>query len=614
MTPSPTLTPNPDIPRAAGPLLIALAFIALFLHTWLKWPDPLVDFGIQLYTPWQLSQGKVLYRDVASLYGPLSSYFNAALFKLFGASLLTLVFANAALFALLLTLLYRIAAALANRLAATAGCLLVLCLCGFNQYTTVANYNFICPYSHEATHGLLLTTAAFYAFMRFTHTRRPLFLGLAGLCTGLAALTKPEPSLVSLLLCLAGFTLTILANPAQRPRAPKLAALLAASIAAPPLVALLLFSLALPLPDALHAALNAWTSALDPALRNMPAYQEWMGTRNFSSHLRELLTSALIDAAVLVAIYFLSRLTARLPAARKHPRLAVALLAAIVALPLFPASDFLFTFGFARPLPLALLLLALAAALPAWKRRADPHASLRWLFLLFAALYPLRIFFNTRIFHFGFVLTVPLLIAVAVLLLHCLPNRLRRTDPAAVLPFVSATLALLFMLILAHTRVSNRWYALKTIPVAAGPDTFYADPHGLYIRSLVGQLQHNLQPSQSLSVFPQSTMINYLARRPAPNRFIQFEPSEFAAFGEPAILDAFQKHPPDAIVFVHLSSDEFGAHYFGQDYAATLYAWIVRNYTPVGPPEGAPPFNHQALFGTQILIRRPPAAPTPPTP
>src|SRR5579885_3012526 len=68
-------------------LLIIAAFVVMLIWSWGAWPDPLVDFGTHLYVPWQLSVGKVLYRDVAYYNGPLSPYFNALMFKVFGVGL-----------------------------------------------------------------------------------------------------------------------------------------------------------------------------------------------------------------------------------------------------------------------------------------------------------------------------------------------------------------------------------------------------------------------------------------------------------------------------------------------------------------------------------------------
>ena len=49
-----------------------MVFAALLWWSWRRWPDPLVDFGRELYVPWRINAGQVLYRDLASLFGPLS--------------------------------------------------------------------------------------------------------------------------------------------------------------------------------------------------------------------------------------------------------------------------------------------------------------------------------------------------------------------------------------------------------------------------------------------------------------------------------------------------------------------------------------------------------------
>ena len=59
----------------------------LLAFTWRRWPDVLVDFGRELYVPWRLAEGAILYRDVAYFNGPFSPYFNAVLFRVFGTSM-----------------------------------------------------------------------------------------------------------------------------------------------------------------------------------------------------------------------------------------------------------------------------------------------------------------------------------------------------------------------------------------------------------------------------------------------------------------------------------------------------------------------------------------------
>ena len=77
-------------------LLTVLTTYALgALLTWRKWPDVLTDFGSQLYLPWQIASGSVLYRDVTYLTGgPLSQHYHALLFKVFGVSMLPIFLSN----------------------------------------------------------------------------------------------------------------------------------------------------------------------------------------------------------------------------------------------------------------------------------------------------------------------------------------------------------------------------------------------------------------------------------------------------------------------------------------------------------------------------------------
>src|SRR5688500_13332285 len=146
--------------RILGPLVVAVVGISMCAWTWTSWPDPVVDFGRELYVPWRLSVGDVLYRDVVSYFnGPLSPYAHALLFKVFGPSLRVLVIFNLAVIALLVAMLYRLIARAAGHLAATAAGVVFFTLFAFAQYLTTGNFNYVCPYSYELTQGIALTLA-----------------------------------------------------------------------------------------------------------------------------------------------------------------------------------------------------------------------------------------------------------------------------------------------------------------------------------------------------------------------------------------------------------------------------------------------------------------------
>src|SRR5438093_13785927 len=143
--PAPAPADAPAAGRWAGPLLVAAVAVTMLAATWSRWADPLVDFGRELYVPWQLVRGRVLYTDVAYLNGPLSPYLNALWFRLFGIGMRTLVICNLAILAAIVVLLYRLLEPMSDRLAATAAGLAFVTLFAFGHVTAVGNYNFVSP-------------------------------------------------------------------------------------------------------------------------------------------------------------------------------------------------------------------------------------------------------------------------------------------------------------------------------------------------------------------------------------------------------------------------------------------------------------------------------------
>jgi len=119
-SPTPMRMPSARI-RFVGPLMVAIAAVGMLIWSWGTWPDPLVDFGAQLYVPWQLASGQALYRDIAYYNGPLSSYLNATAFLIGGISLRTLVDVNLIILAATMVVVYRLTVRASGRGTAIMG-------------------------------------------------------------------------------------------------------------------------------------------------------------------------------------------------------------------------------------------------------------------------------------------------------------------------------------------------------------------------------------------------------------------------------------------------------------------------------------------------------------
>src|SRR5580658_4217835 len=177
--PMPVAEPQtPDGDSARRDFLFAVAVLGCVLSclvamTWRKWPDMMLDFGLQLYMPWKISTGAVLYRDLAYMTGgPLSQCLDALLFRICGVSFLTLALANLALLALLLVLVYRCFYRAADQLTALMCGLAILLVFAFGDYSNFEVFTYVAPYCQEIYHGLILSIAAIALLAKWVVTQK----------------------------------------------------------------------------------------------------------------------------------------------------------------------------------------------------------------------------------------------------------------------------------------------------------------------------------------------------------------------------------------------------------------------------------------------------------
>ena len=127
-----------EILGIAGILTLTVYFLAV---SWRKWNHPLIDFGRELYIPWRLSEGAVLYQDVDDNYGPLSQYLNAAIFRFFGPGLIVLVTANLGVFGAILALSYAYIRRAWGVIGAFGAGVVFVSIFGFSQFMVMSNFN-----------------------------------------------------------------------------------------------------------------------------------------------------------------------------------------------------------------------------------------------------------------------------------------------------------------------------------------------------------------------------------------------------------------------------------------------------------------------------------------
>jgi 4-amino-4-deoxy-L-arabinose transferase-like glycosyltransferase len=546
--------------------------------TWFGWNDPIVDFGRELYVPWQITQGKVLYRDIAYFNGPLSPYFNALVFAVFGVSLRSIVLVNLILLALLTWMIWRLLARLADRFTATAGCLVFLTVFAFIQLVGIGNYNFVTPYSHELTHGLVLSFGAMICLARDLRSARSIWLILAGVALGLVFLTKVEVFLA------AGLAVPLGVIIGSRGRVARVLGFFSGAAVVPPAVAFCLLSMAMPSTDALRGTLGSWVHVFDPRIGAMQFYRQILGTDDVAASLLGIVGMTMLYLLALVPVM----LVASRSAGKRAPL--VALVAALfVAALLYALVDPQWWQHAFRGLPVVLALHVLLLAIRWWARRreVDRVLVMQLVLSLFALVMLAKMGLNVRITQYGFALAMPAMLVCVAILMSWIPRETDRYNGNGAV--VRAAAVAIFALVVAvHLEPFARLYASKPLVVAAGADRFHwLDARGAAVNRMLSRLSE-LPSGATLVVVPEGIMLNYLSRRVNPTRYINFMPPELVMFGQDQIVAQLAEHPPDYVIVVSNSDPaSYGYDSPAADYRARILPWIAANYDAV--PTDTPP-------------------------
>jgi 4-amino-4-deoxy-L-arabinose transferase-like glycosyltransferase len=584
--------------------------------SWGAWPDAMIDFGRELYVPWRLAQGKTLYRDLAYFNGPLSPYVNSLWFRLFGVHMRTLVVANLCILAAITALLYLLIRRLASRLSATVACLLLLTVFAFGQYAAVGNYNFVTPYAHEMTHGLLLALLGLWLLAR--HQRRgrahqaasPAGVVLAGVVTGLLFLTKAEVFLAGAVAVVVGFVLTAWLRRSARHAALTAGAFAAGALLAP-LIAFALLASSMPAKTALLGVLGSWCGTFNAELRALPFYRTVSGLDDPGGNLREMLIWLGLQAAFVAAA---TAVALALPRRRRAAVLIAAAAAAGVVLAGMLHIDQLSRASskFLVPSPLVLAGIIVATAIPLWRRRHRGHDAdrlvLRLSFALFALLLTAKIVLRLHVVHYGFVLAMPAAVVLAVALLDWLGGAIDRRGRAGVV-LRAVVIAAIAVFACVHVRIATGQYRMKTVQIATETARFRADPRGAVVNETIQAIGRHVGADQTLVVLPEGVMLNFLTQRRNPTPYVNFMPPELILFGEDSILAAFKQSLPDFLIIANKSVAEYGYKKFGHDYATDLSGWMRQNYEHVRrierPDLGRRSFTRMDLIRYVPLSERP---------
>jgi 4-amino-4-deoxy-L-arabinose transferase-like glycosyltransferase len=595
-------------------VLIAVSFIFGLAASWERWGNPLVDCGREMNQPLRLAAGQMLYSDVRHIYGPLSPYINATLYRIFGPSL-GVLYADGIFTALMiLALVYWLSRQLMGRAAAVAATLSVTWLCAFKQAG-----NYVLPYSYSALHGCALGLASLALLVQFVQKRdeetRPqisakdaprrrlagssLLLAAAGTMAALATLAKTEMGFAATVAGVAAVALASIRAPRR--------ALAPAAMFLVPSVGLVVVVYAL------IATRVGWhTLSADSFLffRNLSPELVYFNKRvsGFDQPLQAVglmlgATVKIASLAIIIATISLLITRRKKPMSAGEVKLAdlradagrvsylqLWLLLALstllfVAIPLVGALQWDKGPYLAMPLLLAaFLLVAGYRFVKQFSKSGD--ANRRALAVIVVAVYALasltRVILRVRS---GGAYSSYLLPASVIMFTYgwARPFADLFRDGRARRVARSLAIGLIIVDAIATSGLlAYRYRTRNTHSVVTARGTMIAVPDvGESVDQAIEFINREIPEGDPLAVMPEGTSLNFFTGRPNPLREEITTPGFLDSQGEERAIRQLIDSNTQVVMVTNRPTPEFGASIFGRDYCRRLMQWVEENFEQV---------------------------------
>ncbi len=563
--------------------------------SWHKWLNIAEDYGRELYLPWRITCGQVLYKDMASLFGPLPPYWNALLFKIFGTSIMTLVQFNVLLLAGLTALVYKFFKEHGGHRAALYACVVFLGLLAFRQgipYWDQGNFAYLCPYTYSVTYALFLSYWAFDVFGAYVRSGQSVLLGALGFLIGLTALCRFEIFMALSFSLLLGLMVLAWTEGWTKARTAKALLWVSAGFLMPLGAAFFYFAFQIPLPQVLPSIFGAngrWQEIFSNG------YYQYMAGFNDPWHNMAVMfkMSGFWSLGLICVLCFGKGQMFLCKSSRRWAGVPMVLAAAAgLAWIVFFKMRLLFGDLF-RCLPLALVLILGYYSWVLWLHRRAAGEIRRllplWAMALWALLMLFKVLLRVQISTEGFVYAMPAVMMITGVLQGPFVSYLQRVFPGARLMPVLCGLMILAMVYIG-LEATLSLYQFRFYRVRTGPDTIVcntvSDPVIKGLTQFLKVSDKIMGPRANFLAFPDGLMMNFLTRRPSPSPYLIFKSSEISAYGQEALLKSVQGSRPDYVLLVQRQWP-LTVHTSQSLYPFKIRDWILSHYQRVWPAENS---------------------------
>ena len=516
-------------------ILWVLCGIALFVFCG-HYGNILLDIGREIYYPQRILEGKILYKDLFNIYGPLSYLLNALLYKIFSPNLAVLYFSGILCSFGIVTGIYLIAKKfLSGFLSLSIGIFTIITgVCATHLF------NFTFPYSWAMLYGTVGFVYSVWALIKYKTENKLPYLYLSSLLAGFCVCNKYDFYIYALLLLV-----IVLFTKNKR----AILSCFTCFLIFPSIFGLNLFVQGLRLNDLFAAAKDIKDVVYAPTLHYFYTIQGiYFHKKILNLWLINILKTGFGFAGLLLGY----KLTEKNKIAGY---IVCAIFAVLIAVFTQPIS-----FMFLVPL---LILTAIGACL---KLKDNMPVIL----LLFCALSVCaKCFWALHPLNYGNYFIAIIFTAFLAVVFTFADKKYEKIAAIGLLAVGLNFLANSFM---------NRSYLTTKVSTPKGAIYTY-EKNAQTANTVISYLKDN--NAQSALIFPEGLLINFLADVKADDYYNSLIPLYSESFGEHAFINHIKQSKPEYVVFNSLSMKEYSYDKICDSYATHICQYVLDNYTQV---------------------------------
>lgn len=558
---------------------ITVVFVSL---TWGKWTHPLANFGREVYVPWRIANGELLYKDLAFIYGAFPPLFNALLFEIFGASIRTLVFFDLAVVMLDALLIYRFFYYMTGRTAAFFSALTFLVLYVFCFLYDGTNMYYLSPYSHSYFYALLFSLGVFNMLEQLGRKPQKRTAFLTGALLGLVFLSRFEIFLALCVSLLLGAVLLLWRFPKQRREILSGGAVVALGTLGVFVPFLIYVASYLPFAQALTAVMGypQWQKVSELYL-----YKSLAGLTDVPQNMRLMAIVVFVYAAMYASLGLLGQAVVVWRTRRAYLQ---AGLMGVMCPAVFGFAAWWICHGWAHDAVRGAIVLVAALGGRCVALFFQDHARRdKMLVLIIFCLFSLFLLFKVplsmKLYNYALVYGMPAGLLVTIFWVDTLPQMMQERYGTGK---VSRILAVILLLCVCASVLHSSlfWLGRRNKQVGQGANVLWSLDRplpygsGTDVENFLKWARAELKPEDRFVTLPEGVMLNFLTNHKISGTHVSFNPAEMATFGEANMLRTLQNDPPEYVVYVYKNNAVYGDMVIGKNYAIHITRWVEENY------------------------------------